>query len=69
MAERSDINKYSIFNRQFPDKAGFTLRYNRLVWVREYWSVGYSITPLFQYSNTPNRIYCFHLLRCIRPAS
>ena len=34
MKERSDIHKYSIFNRQFPDKAGFTFRYNRLVRVR-----------------------------------
>jgi len=34
MTERSDIRKYSIFNGQFPDKAGFTLRCNRLVQVK-----------------------------------
>ena len=33
MTERSDIHKSSIDNLQFPDKSGFTLRYNRLVGV------------------------------------
>ena len=31
---RTNIH-YSIFNIQFPDKSGFTLRYNRLVRVRD----------------------------------
>jgi hypothetical protein len=28
MTEQSDIHKFSIFNLQFPDQAGFTLCYN-----------------------------------------
>ena len=37
MTERSDIDKYTIFNIQFPDKSGFTIRYNRLIRVRRQW--------------------------------
>jgi hypothetical protein len=39
--ERSDTTnlQYSIANLQFPDKAGFTLRYNRLVRVGIYFDV------------------------------